>query len=70
MLISLHPMVNQIKRHKRTPSDWDQIWVKTIKKKKGTWKCLDNYGGIFIVSIVSVILEKTHRKQDNDYPKW
>ena len=58
MLLSLHHMVNQIKRHKRTPSDWDQIWVKIIKKKKGTWKYLDNYCGIFIVSIVSVILEK------------
>ena len=34
MLLSLHHMVNQIKRHKRTPSDWDQIWVKLLKRKR------------------------------------
>ena len=34
------------------------MWIKTLKEKKGSYKTLNNYRGIFIVPIISVIFEK------------
>ena len=34
------------------------MWIKTLKKKKGSYKTLNNYRGIFIVPIISVKLIK------------
>ena len=34
------------------------MWIRTLKKKKGTSKKVDNYRGIFIVPILSIIFEK------------
>ena len=34
------------------------MWVRMLKKKTGTSKKLDNYRGIFIVPILSIIFEK------------
>ena len=57
-LISLLCMVNKIKSSSILPLLWSNIWMKTLKKKKGSPKILDNYGEIFVVSILSIILEK------------
>ena len=57
-LISLLCMVNKIKSSSILPLLWSNIWMKTLKKKKGSPKILDNYGEIFVVSIRSIILEK------------
>ena len=35
LLYSLVEMVNTIKTSKNLPSDWNKIWVRTLKKKKG-----------------------------------
>ena len=40
------------------PSQWDDILITTMFKKKGSWKKLDNYRGIFIVTILQLIYEK------------
>ena len=34
------------------------MWIKALKKKKGSYKTLNNYRGIFIVPIISAIFEK------------
>ena len=51
-------MANAIKKFKYIPDEWNIVWIRTLKKKKGTSKKLDNYRGIFIVPILSIIFEK------------
>ena len=57
-LLSVLEMVNFIKRSKVIPIEWGDIWIKTLKKKKGSHEKLKNYQGIFIVPILSIIFEK------------
>ena len=40
------------------PQNWSELWIKTLKKKKGSFKSLKNYRGIFIVPIISIIFKK------------
>ena len=51
-------MVNAIKKSKYIPVEWNTVWMKTLKKKKGTSNKLDNYRGVFIVPKVSITFEK------------
>ena len=51
-------MANSVKRFKTIPLEWSKIWIKTLKKKKGSFKKLNNCRGIFIVPILSIIFEK------------
>ena len=51
-------MINVIKKSKIIPLEWREMWIKTLKTKKGSYKTLNNYRGIFIVPIISVIFEK------------
>ena len=55
---SLVEMVNTIRASKNLPSDWNKIWIRTLKQKKGTFRKLDNYRSIFLVPILSIIFEK------------
>ena len=48
----------QNKKFKDLPLEWSNIWMKTLKKKKGSPKILNSYRGVFIVPILSIILEK------------
>ena len=57
--LSVLCMMNIIKKNKAFPLDWNTILVQTIlKKKTGSMRDLDNYRGIFIVPILSLIFEK------------
>ena len=58
LLLYLLDMINVIKKSKIIPLEWSEMWIKTLKKKKGSYKTLSNYRGIFIVPIISVIFEK------------
>ena len=58
LLLYLLDMINVIKKSKIIPLEWSEMWIKTLKKKKGSYKTLNNYRGIFIVPIISVIFEK------------
>ena len=58
LLLSIPEMVNAIKKSKYIPNEWNTVWIRTLKKKKGTRKKFDNYRDIFIVSILSIIFEK------------
>ena len=51
-------MANDIKKSKVIPLEWNNMWIKVLKKNKGCSKKLRNYRGIFIVLIISVIFEK------------
>ena len=51
-------MFNVFKKNFDVPSQWDDILITTMFKKKGSWKKLDNYRGIFIVTILQLIYEK------------
>ena len=51
-------MFNRIKKSKTFPLDWNKMYVQTIKKKNGSMKKLNNYRGIFLVPIISLIFEK------------
>ena len=58
LLLSILAMANSIKSSKVFPQNWSELWIKTLKKKKGSFKSLKNYRGIFIVPIISIIFEK------------
>ena len=58
LLLFILEMVNAIKKSKYIPNEWNTGWITTLKKKKGTSKKLDNYRGISIVPILSIIFEK------------
>ena len=66
LLYSLIEMVNTIKTSKNLPSDWNEIWIRTLKKKKGTFRKLDNYRGIFLVPILSIIFDKLLKNKISD----
>ena len=52
LLHSIYNMENSVKRSKAIPLEWSKIWIKTLKKKKGSFKKLNSYRGNFIVSII------------------
>ena len=66
LLYSLVEMVNTIKASKNLPSEWNKVWIRTLKKKKGTFRKLDNYRGIFLVPILSIIFEKLLKNRISD----
>ena len=47
-LQSLVDMANDIKSLKVIPLEWNNMWIKVLKKNKGSSKKLNNYRGIFI----------------------
>ena len=57
-LTSLLSIINKIKSSRILPLKWSNIWMKALKKKKGSPKVLSNYRRIFVVPILSIILEK------------
>ena len=59
-------MANTIKTFKNLPSDWNKIWIRTLKQKKGAFRKLDDYRGIFLVPILSIIFEKLLEKKISD----
>ena len=58
MILSVLEMMNLIKQHQVLPFEWSNIWIRTLKKSKRPIKILNNYRGIFIVNIMSMISEK------------
>ena len=66
LLYSLVEMVNTIKASKNRLSDWNKIWIRTLKKRKGTFRKLNNYRGIFLVPILSIIFEKLLKNRISD----
>ena len=51
------------------PLEWSKTWITTLKKKKGSFKKLKNYRGIFLVPILSIIFEKIFKNWINKLPQ-
>ena len=66
LLYSLVEMVKTIKASKNLLSDWNKVWIRTLTKKKGTFRKLDNYRGIFLAPILSIIFEKLLKNRISD----
>ena len=66
LLYSLFEMANTIKTSKNLLSDSNKIWIRTLKQKKGTFRKLDHYRGIFLVPILGIIFEKLLKKKISD----
>ena len=64
-LNSVLDMMNSIKTSKIWPLEWSKTWITTIKKKKGSFKKLKNYRGLFLVPILSIIFEKLLKNRIN-----
>ena len=64
-LNSVLDMMNSIKTSKTLPLESSKTWITTIKKKKGSFKKLNNYRGIFLVPILSIIFEKLLKNRIN-----
>ena len=58
MLIPLLEILNEIKRSKQPPKQWNSVIITIIYKNKGSRKSLVNYRGIFLASIVSKVFER------------
>ena len=55
---SLKLLCNKMKSQKAVPSNWENISITTIFKRKGSKKELKNHRGILLTPIVSKIFEK------------
>ena len=64
-LNSLLDMMNSIETSKILPLEWSKIWITALKKKKGSFKRLKNYRGIFLVPTLSIIFEKLLKNRIN-----
>ena len=60
-------MFNAFKNKFDVPCQWDDILITTMFKKKGSWKKLYNYRGIFIVTILQLINEKVLKNRKTEY---
>ena len=57
LTLSILNMVNTIKNTKDCPSVWSNMVIQTIMKKTGSKRKLENYRGVFLVPVVSLIFE-------------
>ena len=58
MISSVLGMINLIEQHQVLPLEWSNFWPRTLKKSEGFIKSLNDYRGVFIVNIISMIFEK------------
>ena len=58
LIIFVLDMVNSVKRSRIFPLEWSEIWIRILEKKRGSFRKLENYRGIFLVPILSIIFEK------------
>ena len=66
-LNSLLDKMDSIQTYKILPFEWSKAWITTLEKKKGSFKKLKNYRGIFLVPILSIIFEKLLKNRIKKY---
>ena len=59
-------VLNVMKAHRYTPTQWEDTLIKTIYKMKGSMKILKNYRGIFLTQVISKIYERIHLNRTSD----
>ena len=52
LLLYLLDMINVIKKSKIIPLEWSEMWIKTLKKKEGSYKTLNNCRGILLCQLL------------------
>ena len=68
-MVFLTPYLEMMNSIKTSKIVWSKTWITTLKKKKGSFKKLKNYRGIFLVPILSIICEKHLEKRINKLPQ-
>ena len=58
ILLPLLEILNEIKKSKLPPKQWNSVIITILYKNKGSRKSLVNYRGIFLASIVSKVFER------------
>ena len=58
VLLPLLDIFNKVKNSKVPPEQWNSVIIAIIYKNKGSRKCLVNYRGIFLASIVAKVFER------------
>ena len=58
LFLSILAMTNSFKSSNVFPQSWSEIWIKTPKKKTGSFKSLKNYRETFIIPMISIMFEK------------
>ena len=66
MVDSLQVMFNKIMKEMSTPTQWEQVKIKSIYKNKGSHKEMKNRRGIFLTSIVGKIFEKVMMEEQRN----
>ena len=54
---------NVFKKQKKFPHEWEKMWIRTLRKQKGSMKDLNNHRGVFIVNISSLIFQKLSKNR-------
>ncbi len=62
-------VLNDLKRRRYTPTQWEDTLIKTIYKNKGVVKVLKNHRGIFLTQVISKVYERIHRNRTKDIMK-
>jgi hypothetical protein len=63
-------VLNYIKNTLNIPSSWEDVLIKTLYKKKGSKKILENYRGIFLASVMYKLMEKLVKGRINKYLQY
>ena len=54
-LKGLTRMANVFKKQRKFPREWEKMWIRTLRKQKGSMKDLNNHRGVFSVNMSSLI---------------
>ena len=54
-LRGLTRMANVFKKQRKFPHEWEEMWIRTLRKQNGSVKDLNNHRYVFIVNISSLI---------------
>ena len=54
----INAQIGKIVRVHFNSHEWEKMWIRTLRKQKGSMKDLNNHRGVFIANISSLIFEK------------
>ena len=60
-------VVNDIKNYVDVPLSWEELLIKTLYKRKGSKKLLENFRGIFLSSVFYKLMEKLIKARIKKY---
>ena len=60
-------VVNDLKNSVDVPKSWEELLIKTLYKRKGSKKLLENFRGIFLSSVFYKLMEKLIKGRTNKF---